>query len=519
MGSHLTFKALAAGCPVCVLVREKGLLSPHERFRRVAEFFGYSDSSFEELLPRVKFVAGDITRRRFGMSKPDWSRLADGVDEVIHAAAFIEFDADMAGEAARTNIDGTRNVLELAKCARARFLHVSTAYVAGDRRGTVCESELVDSDGFKNVYEETKWQAEKLVHDTCVESELDYAVFRPGILIGRTTDGATFRFNNIYSFLKAFCVIRARQTRARHGSSAAMLEAWGKERVDLALRVEGARETTKNLVPVDYATDAIWRIVRDPACTGRTFHITNPDPPSNERLRQVFRNLFNVDGIDYVTASSFEEQKATMLEKAVRQGTRNYAPYMFDEPVFDRTNTNLLVPDYDECFPSLNDAFFARMLIFAMDVKWGKSLPLNRGTGGQERYSDRQYCHEYFSDFLAPRMNRRLVENLRNLNASFRIGITDGVSASWRIRIRDGEIVAIEDDEQPVECTFETGPATFRRVAEGRMSPQQAFFDRRVEIDGDVEKALSVVSALSEFFEKYPCVMAGACDDTVQGRS
>ena len=93
MGSHLTFKALAAGCPVCVLVREKGLLSPHERFRRVAEFFGYSDSSFEELLPRVKFVAGDITRRRFGMSKPDWSRLADGVDEVIHAAAFIGTDA------------------------------------------------------------------------------------------------------------------------------------------------------------------------------------------------------------------------------------------------------------------------------------------------------------------------------------------------------------------------------------------------------------------------------------------
>ena len=56
------------------------------------------------------------------------------------------------------NVEGTRNVLELARAARrlARLNHFSTAYVSGDRVGVILEDELAMGQRFHNAYEETQ---------------------------------------------------------------------------------------------------------------------------------------------------------------------------------------------------------------------------------------------------------------------------------------------------------------------------------------------------------------------------
>src|SRR3712207_6563326 len=91
---------------------------------------------------RLKLVTGDITDRRLGLDDADYDRLAGDVGEVHHLAAVydlaVPFDI-----AQRVNVDGTGNVLDFClACRDFRQLHyVSTAYVAGRRKGVVYRSE------------------------------------------------------------------------------------------------------------------------------------------------------------------------------------------------------------------------------------------------------------------------------------------------------------------------------------------------------------------------------------------
>lgn len=89
---------------------------------------------------RVSLVEGDI-----GHGQP---ALPDDLDVVIHCASTVSFDPPI-DEAFRTNVHGTTNLYgALAGTAAAatgnapHVVHVSTAYVAGARKGTVPEQSL-----------------------------------------------------------------------------------------------------------------------------------------------------------------------------------------------------------------------------------------------------------------------------------------------------------------------------------------------------------------------------------------
>src|SRR5690242_16899905 len=88
---------------------------------------------------RVTAIAGDLTTPRLGLGER-WEQLAQRVGAIIHGAASVAFDLSLE-ESRHINVDGTRQMLELARACPAlrRFTYVSTAYVAGDRRGTVYE--------------------------------------------------------------------------------------------------------------------------------------------------------------------------------------------------------------------------------------------------------------------------------------------------------------------------------------------------------------------------------------------
>ena len=83
---------------------------------------------------------------------------------MVHAGASVSFRSTPDGEPRGTNVDGTRRLLELCVGIGIRDLHhVSTAFVCGERVGSVLESDL-DSEGhFHNDYEWSKCEAERLV--------------------------------------------------------------------------------------------------------------------------------------------------------------------------------------------------------------------------------------------------------------------------------------------------------------------------------------------------------------------
>ena len=149
-------------------------------------------------------MRGDVTAPGLGLGdrRDEW---AARTGAVMHCAASISFDLPL-GEARAINVDGTARVLDFAVDAQARdglerFLHVSTAYVAGRHEGTFRERQLDAGQTFRNTYEETKADAEQIV---TLARELGPAIARPSIVVGESDSGWTPAFNVLYWPLRAF---------------------------------------------------------------------------------------------------------------------------------------------------------------------------------------------------------------------------------------------------------------------------------------------------------------------------
>jgi long-chain acyl-CoA synthetase len=146
---------------------------------------------------RLRPVPGDILDPRLGLAAAD----VRGVERVVHCAASISFTLPLR-EAREVNVAGTANVVDL--CRRLpgleRYVHVSTAYVAGRAGGVFGEEDLDVGQTFRNTYEQTKWEAEYLV----ARAGLPTAVVRPSIVVGESDSGWTSAFNVVYWPLQAF---------------------------------------------------------------------------------------------------------------------------------------------------------------------------------------------------------------------------------------------------------------------------------------------------------------------------
>ncbi len=214
---------------------------------------------------RIEVLAGDISERRLALGDEDWDRLTKEVRRVYHLAAI--YDLAVPVEAAqRVNVDGTGNVLELCAAAKRleRLAYVSTAYVAGKRRGVVYEHELVMGQEFKNHYESTKFQAEVWVREEM--AKVPTTILRPAIVVGDSQTGETQKFDGPYYLLRAISETeRAGRPMMQFGRS-------------------GARF---NVVPVDYVVQAIATAAALPEAEGETLHLVDPEPLTSGELTRV----------------------------------------------------------------------------------------------------------------------------------------------------------------------------------------------------------------------------------------
>ena len=81
--------------------------------------------------------------------------------------------------------------------------------------------------------------------------------------------------------------------------------------------------------------------------------------------------------------------------------------------------------------------------------------------------------------------------------------ITGVGGGQWSCRWEGGELVEIRRglDERAV-ATYRTDIATFEDVVQGRQDPQQAFFEERVTISGNLEIALKLATLFHQFLRE-----------------
>ncbi|GJN15459.1 hypothetical protein PR202_gb02377 [Eleusine coracana subsp. coracana] len=113
------------------------------------ELFGllrekHGEEGFQQLVEeKVVALAGDIIYQNLGLETPMLEDLAKCIDVIVNIAATTNF-YERYDVSLDVNVMGVKHLCEFAKqCARLKMLmHVSTAYVSGDREGLILEKPI-----------------------------------------------------------------------------------------------------------------------------------------------------------------------------------------------------------------------------------------------------------------------------------------------------------------------------------------------------------------------------------------
>jgi thioester reductase-like protein len=375
LGRSLVRDLAATGHRVAVIVRGS---KAGDAATRVDELLRDWQEVAGAHVPCPVVLEGDLTAEGLGLAPEQRAWIAANVREVVHSAASLVFGRREAdGEPYTSNVGGTRNVLALCRDTGIRRLHhVSSAYVCGLRTGTVLERELDVGQTSGNDYERSKISSEGEATST---DFLDVVtVHRPSIIVGDVVHGFTNTFHGFYRplrivmpFVEAFV-----DATLPRGSLLAVMGMDGHE--------------SKNLVPVDWVSAAMTRIIGDESLHGRTYHLTAETPTTVGTLCRVFEQLVfelvaerrrqraadAAAGVDPTVASHADPEA---LGQMFLDQMDVYRAYWRDDPVFDTTNTRSAVPDLPA--PPVDEPLIRRLCRFAIDnrFRWppaGRRQPL-----------------------------------------------------------------------------------------------------------------------------------------------
>ncbi len=276
---------------------------------------------------KARFIEGDITKPEFGMCDDDL-RMVQECQEVWHMAASTEFTEKKREQTFTINTQGTRNAVQIFENAPnlERFFYVGTAYVGG-LADVVMEDELkIPEMGFKNVYEESKFHAEKAVRS----SELPYIVLRPSIVIGDSETGKADD-KTVYGVMASFA--RAKQMalkKGRLGPNAAN---------GFNFVVHGRYATTKNFIPCNDVIHMML-LIRDKGKVGSCYHMANPIASTFGALCDSMERMLGVAPSTYTKVAKEKDH----VQRIINSGIDIYGDYVFvDDPEIDMKNMNALM--------------------------------------------------------------------------------------------------------------------------------------------------------------------------------
>ncbi|MGK3966475.1 SDR family oxidoreductase [Sorangium sp. So ce118] len=210
---------------------------------------------------RLVLLEGDVAAMDLGLSGVEFRQLARELDR-IHHLAYVSHAGAERSAAHALNVVGTAEVLELARaCGSLQCLvHQSTAFVAGDRTGTVYEDDLEVGQAFRNPVEETRMRAEVLVRRAM--RHVPVAVVRPTTVVGDSTTGEIDRLDGLYLLVLLIMAAPA----------------------DIAIPMPGRGDVPLNIVPIDFVVRATHAIGLHRLAPRRTFHVADPHPLSARRV-------------------------------------------------------------------------------------------------------------------------------------------------------------------------------------------------------------------------------------------
>jgi NAD(P)-dependent dehydrogenase (short-subunit alcohol dehydrogenase family) len=288
IGRHLVELLLEREGTIYLLVRE----GSRGRLEELRSRWGAGEG-------RIVPVIGDLSQPRLGC-EDQISELRGEIDHFFHLAAIYDMEADAESQRV-ANVEGTRNAVELAEVLEAKHFHmVSSIAAAGLYEGTFNEDMFEEAHKVEShPYFQTKHESERVVREEC---DVAWRVYRPGIVVGHSETGEMDKIDGPYYFFKA--IQRARR----------ILPQWFP-----GVGIEGGEI---NLVPVDFVARAMDHIAHLDGLDGKTFHLTDPNPPTAGQIVNVFARAAHApEAAMRVDSKMFE-----FIPKQVRTGLSMLPP-------------------------------------------------------------------------------------------------------------------------------------------------------------------------------------------------
>ncbi|MCU0524368.1 MAG: amino acid adenylation domain-containing protein [Elainella sp. Prado103] len=253
-------------CLVRAFSLEEGLRKLQDTLERYQLWQG-------ELPKRIMPVLGDLSQPRLGLAEPQFQALARLLDGIYHAGALVNLVYPYSA-LRDTNVLGTQEILRLAALGKVTPVHyISTIDVlkplanvqqlhrSSDAPPLLVTEAACPDDGsvIDKGYTQTKWVAEQLVM-AAQQRGIPACIYRPGMLTGHSRTGASQTNDLLCRILKGV----------------------------IQLGIAPILDRAINMIPVDYASQAIVYLSMQPQARGKAFHILNSQAlPWNELIQRI----------------------------------------------------------------------------------------------------------------------------------------------------------------------------------------------------------------------------------------
>ena len=296
--------------------------------------------------------AVDFNAPLSGLDSVSWIKFLPKETTLFHFAGDTRFTPQNPAAQREVNVQGPLNVVGAWQGKISRFVHISTAYVAGNRTGLVREDELDCGQTFWNSYEKSKFDAEMMLNAFCRKQKIPFVIIRPSIIVNDRISGRASTFTHLNALVEVVS-----RSQAYYGISDGQV-------VNKTIRVMADPEARPNLAAVDSIVPPLVKIAESPAAAGKTFHLCHPRPQSNAEIMDLLCETFKVKGKLTLEFLEHIPKPMSHTEEMVFRSLKVYAPYLNNSCEFDLSNSRSVVPEYDSYFSPLDTGYLQKVAKF-----------------------------------------------------------------------------------------------------------------------------------------------------------
>lgn len=371
LGSHLMNSLLRKGHQLILPGRGTKEKSLEERIYRLFKWFG-----IQCFADQVKIIEVDYAKPLLGLDIAVYNLICSLTDEVIHCASDTSFTESKRDRVLEFNVEQLHGVLRLASDSAVKsFSYISTAYASG-LNGQICKERLTTAKEFVNVYEESKAMAERVVSDYCKRYLIPLKIIRPSIIYGDSVTGRALKFNAFYYPMRSLQIIRDIylndiKNHEGHKSARQGIYLDHDGYLFLPLRFYLPKQGGINLIPVDYFVEITQKIFQSKTEEG-IYHISSDNPSRLDQLAGFIKEFLRIKGIEVIYGEMSKITFRNPVEELFDRFIEPYRPYLSDERIFDRTNTELVAGRIQP--PEMTEQIFKTCMKYATEVNWGERI-------------------------------------------------------------------------------------------------------------------------------------------------